>query len=231
MAITRMHWSAGHYPPVTGLDRGFEQYEYRTARIGQDTGKVYLCEEWGEDLRRRFREGAFREPWFIFLHLWEIHEPRKITEGFDSQEFGTDPYERAVSSLDPELGRLFELAGKDTAIILHGDHGESREVIRQNPLFRFYQRMKRRLAYPVDPRLYRSGHGFHVYDFLVRVPLLFAGAGIFPEGKVIADQVRQIDILPTLADALGLDIPLPVHGRSLLPLVRGESLPELPAVI
>jgi arylsulfatase A-like enzyme len=32
-----------------------------------------------------------------------------------------------------------------------------------------------------------------------------------------------------LVDALGLDFPSAVHGRSLLPLVRGETLSELPA--
>jgi arylsulfatase A-like enzyme len=209
---------SGPLSPLTGLDRGFENYEFRT-------DDIYLSDAWGKDLRRRLKEGAFREPWFIFLHLWEIHKPRKVLPAFDSKRFGADPYERAVSSIDPELGELFEAAGKDTAIILHGDHGENREIVRQSLLFRYYHRLKRRLRYSVDPRFYKIGHSFHVYDFLVRVPLLFAGPGLFPAGKVVRDQVRQIDIFPTIADALGVPVP-PSHGRSLMPLVRGESLPE-----
>ena len=212
----------GPLSPLTGLDRGFEQYDFRTE-------KVYLSDDWGEELRRKLKEGFFREPWFIFLHLWEIHKPRQVSAKFDSKRFGVDPYERAVSSLDPELGRLFELAGKDATIILHGDHGENREVVRQKLLFRYYHRLKRRLSYSVDPRFYKIGHSFHVYDFLVRVPLLFVGPGIFPAGKVVTDQVRQIDIFPTLAEVLGLEIPGPIHGRSLVPLIKGESLPEAPA--
>jgi arylsulfatase A-like enzyme len=214
---------SGPLSPLTGLDRGFDEYQFRTEDI-------YLSEKWGADLRRRFKEGAFREPWFIFLHLWEIHKPRKVLEQFNSKRFGLDPYERAVSSLDPELGRLFDLAGKNTAIILHGDHGENREIVRQRLLFRFYHRLKRRLHYSVDPRFYKIGHSFHVYDFLVRVPLLFVGPGIFPAGQTISDQVRQIDIFPTLLDALGLAVP-PVHGRSLIPLIQGEPLPEVAAHI
>lgn len=212
----------GPLSPVTGLDRGFDEYEYRTLQ-------TYLSDDWGEKLRSRLREKALREPWFVFLHLWEIHKPRKIRQGFDSKRFGSDPYERAVSSLDPELARLLELAGDDTLIILHGDHGENREAVRRSLLFRFYHRLKRRLAYPVDMRFYKIGHGFHVYDFLIRVPLLFVGPGIFPGAKVVPNQVRQIDIFPTLADALGLDIPLPTQGQSLVPLMKGKSLPEVPA--
>jgi len=211
----------GPLSPVTGLDRGFDEYEYRTENI-------YLYEEWGEKLRRKFKQGMFREPWFVFLHLWEIHKPRKVLEGFDSKRFGADRYERAVSSLDPQIGRLLAAVGDNTIIVLHGDHGENREVARRNLLARFY-RLKRRFAYPVDPRFYKVGHGFHVYDFIVRVPLLFFGPGIFPEGKVVPDQVRQIDVCSTLAETVGLDMPSSVHGRSLIPLIRGEPLGEVPA--
>jgi arylsulfatase A-like enzyme len=211
----------GPLSPLTGLDRGFDDYEYRTE-------SVYLSDNWGENLRRKLEHGGFREPWFIFLHLWEIHRPRQVREGYNSKRFGSDRYERAVSSLDAELKRLLEFVGDDTVIILHGDHGENREAVRQSFLYPFY-RLKRRLSYSVNPRFYKIGHGFHVYDFLVRVPLLFIGPSIFPTAKIVPDQVRQIDIFPTLVEALGLGIPSAIHGRSLVALLRDESLPEVPA--
>ena len=40
--------------------------------------------------------------------------------------------------------------------------------------------------------------------------------------------VGLIDVMPTVLDALGIDEQLDVQGRSLLPLVRGEPLPERP---
>jgi arylsulfatase A-like enzyme len=211
----------GPLSPLTGLDRGFEEYEYRTE-------SVYLSDGWGEGLRRKLREGRFRAPWFIFLHLWEIHRPRQVRESCNSKRFGSDPYERAVSSLDIELKRLLELLGDDTLIVIHGDHGENREAVRQSLLYPFY-RLKRRFAHSVNPRFYKIGHGFHVYDFLIRVPLLFLGPSIFPAAKIVPDQVRQIDIFPTLVEALGLEMPSPVHGRSLMPLLSDRSLPEIPA--
>ena len=77
-----------------------------------------------------------------------------------------------------------------------------------------------------------TGHGYHVYDSLVRVPLVVSG-GALPAGVRVDDQVRQIDIMPTVLDLVGLGdhIPDTADGRSLMPFIHGESLDELPAII
>lgn len=108
---------SGPLLPGMGLARGFESYEYRAPCD-------YLHTAWGDDLVRRLRGGGFRAPWFILLHLWELHPHRHIAPAFDRPEFGRDPYERATSCLDGQLGRLFEAAGDDALIVFTGDHGE-----------------------------------------------------------------------------------------------------------
>jgi len=76
-----------------------------------------------------------------------------------------------------------------------------------------------------------TGHGYHVYDSLVRVPLVVAG-GAVPAGRRVADQVRQIDIMPTILDLAGVGAPPPnADGRSLVPLMHGGLLSEVPAFI
>lgn len=77
-----------------------------------------------------------------------------------------------------------------------------------------------------------TGHGYHVYDSLVRVPFVVAG-GPVPRGRHVDDQVRQIDILPTILDLAGLadKIPATADGRTLVPMMDETSLPELPAFI
>ena len=77
-----------------------------------------------------------------------------------------------------------------------------------------------------------TGHGYHVYDSLVRVPFVVAG-GPVPIGRRVTDQVRQIDIMPTILDLAGLGTTLPptADGRSLVPLMHGDALPEAPAFI
>jgi len=77
-----------------------------------------------------------------------------------------------------------------------------------------------------------TGHGYHVYDSLVRVPLVVAG-GATPAGRRVSDQVRQIDIMPTILDLAGLvdETPHTADGRSLTPLMHGEAPAEAPAFI
>ena len=77
-----------------------------------------------------------------------------------------------------------------------------------------------------------TGHGYHVYDSLVRVPFVIAG-GPVPAGRRITQQARQVDIMPTILDLAGLGhcVPPTADGHSLLPLVHGQRLPEEPAFI
>jgi arylsulfatase A-like enzyme len=69
-----------------------------------------------------------------------------------------------------------------------------------------------------------------VYDDRFRIPLLFCGYGI-KENKIITQQVRSIDIYPTIFDVLGLKINDRIDGSSLLPLVKGMSVKENPAIL
>jgi arylsulfatase A-like enzyme len=71
------------------------------------------------------------------------------------------------------------------------------------------------------------GHGFALHEHLVRVPLVIAGPGVGTAS--VADQVRHVDLFPTLADLCGLDAPSGIDGRSLRPLIEGGTLPEEPA--
>ena len=69
-----------------------------------------------------------------------------------------------------------------------------------------------------------------LYDELINIPLIFYGYGI-KKPKIISNQVRQVDILPTIADILQVSNPEDVDGRSLLPLINDVHLEELPAYI
>jgi arylsulfatase A-like enzyme len=67
------------------------------------------------------------------------------------------------------------------------------------------------------------GHGYSVYDVLVRIPLVFHGAGGMPVGES-GCQVRQIDILPTILELVGVEHQLGVTGRSMLPIMAGQDV-------
>jgi arylsulfatase A-like enzyme len=78
-----------------------------------------------------------------------------------------------------------------------------------------------------------TGHGFHVYDSLVRVPLIISGHKPDNPGIFIDDQIRQIDMLPTILEMAGLHeaVPVDIDGRTVLPLVKGDTLEPIPAII
>jgi arylsulfatase A-like enzyme len=68
-------------------------------------------------------------------------------------------------------------------------------------------------------------HGVFLYDSTMHIPLMVAGPGV-PSGKVITKQVRSIDVMPTIADYLGLSPGNQAQGVSLLPAVlEGRALP------
>ncbi|MFW6058861.1 MAG: sulfatase/phosphatase domain-containing protein, partial [Phycisphaeraceae bacterium] len=60
-----------------------------------------------------------------------------------------------------------------------------------------------------------------------RVPMLMYGHGLhdetlIPRGEVVDAPVELMDIMPTLLEIAGADVPETVEGASLLPLVRGK---------
>jgi arylsulfatase A-like enzyme len=61
-----------------------------------------------------------------------------------------------------------------------------------------------------------------MYEPGMRVPLLVRGSGV-KAGHVPRELVANIDLAPTFLDLAGLEIPRSMQGRSLSPLLRGES--------
>ncbi len=112
-------------------------------------------------------------------------------------------YDSAVAYVDAQLGRLFERLGElglegRTLIVLTSDHGEA--------------------LGEKD----RAGHNY-LDDYNVLVPLVIEFPDGFGAGEKIDQQVRSIDIVPTILDVLGISPPRPADGVSLLPLIAGDQ--------
>lgn len=209
----------------TGILRGFTDAHHRQAY------RVPFF-EWRDRVIARMK--AFPDPWFLMLHIWEVHRPYRAPPDFRKRN-DRGGYEAAVAATDEWLGPVFEAAGDDTLVIITGDHGESyanspleqkalRGARKARSTFRF-----NKWAPGLDKRLagLAVGHGFALYEHLVRVPLIISGPGV--PSATVTDQVRHIDLFPTIADMCGLDAPKGIDGRNLRPLIDGASLPEEPA--
>ena len=118
-------------------------------------------------------------------------------------------YDGEIRYVDAQLGRLLTRLDqltleRDLLLVLTSDHGE--EFLDHGS----------------------ASHGYTLYDEQLRVPLVMRWPGRLPARR-IAQQVRSIDVLPTLVELTGIDSgELALQGESLVALIEGngESAPK-----
>jgi arylsulfatase A-like enzyme len=66
-------------------------------------------------------------------------------------------------------------------------------------------------------------HGQTLYDEVLHIPLVLRHPSVIPSEQRVEAQVREVDVMPTVLEALEMPIPPGIAGRSLLPLVRGDG--------
>ncbi len=158
--------------------------------------------------------GGLRPPFFAEdpFHLPEdVSHPQseEINLGFvmlddQDKQFVRELYLANIRYLDEQVGGLVNFIKaqgleKNTVIIFAADHGEE---------------------------LWDHGqclHGQSLYDELTHVPLIIWGAGIAP--RVVEEPVALIDLVPTLAELIGIE-PNPIwQGKSFASTLLTGSLP------
>jgi tetratricopeptide (TPR) repeat protein len=152
--------------------------------------------------RRSPGEGGKREGWFLWVHYYDPHlpydAPGKMVPGTNYR-----PYDAEVAYVDQQLTRL--LRGVDTArtlVAVTSDHGEALGDHGE------------------------GDHGYFLYDATLQVPLIIAGPGI--GARVVTEQVRLIDVAPTVLDLAGIGDRSAYDGESLRGLMNGAERREIP---
>jgi arylsulfatase A-like enzyme len=77
--------------------------------------------------------------------------------------------------------------------------------------------------YAGDYGLQRKGAGLP--ECLIHVPFLIAGPGV-EASRNNEDFISLVDIMPTICEAIGAEIPFGCQGRSIWPIVTGGDYPE-----
>jgi arylsulfatase A-like enzyme len=113
-------------------------------------------------------------------------------------------YYAMIKLVDDQLGRILDCLKEtgqldNTIVIFTSDHGETLG----------------------DHGLIQKGCRF--YEGLVRVPLIISWPGRFQAGLRCSGLTELVDIVPTLLEAAGLPVPSEMHGRSLMPYLKGEE--------
>ncbi len=208
----------GYVRPEFGFDQGFDIYFTGPHKRPNWSPAI----EW---LSRRRSE----RPAFVFLHTYLVHAPYEHNPRFEDPDF---PYQGFLAGKDvgyddvinPWLAGTLDLSPDDQAyvsrlydalvarlddlvvdfleqlpalfgdepwmVMITSDHGEE-----------FFEHGK-------------LGHGQSMYNELLRVPLLLAAPGLAP--GVVEQPASTVDLVPTVLDLIGQDIPPHLPGLSLL---------------
>lgn len=182
--------------PELGFDQGFDVFQPLNPAQEADVITAKLTE---------LRAGIVaRAPYFLYLHYMDPHEPYARNRPFFDRTAKGDArrvsaYDSEIHHVDEHIRRAFELFGWDenTLVLLTADHGEE-----------------------LGDRGF-WGHARTLYGETLNVPLVVVGPGLEP--RRIRERVSHVDVLPTLAEAVGAPAPAGLSGLSLWPLVRGTA--------
>jgi arylsulfatase len=185
-----------------------------------------------------------KEDFFLFLHYWDCHTPYLPPEEYWSIFYkGEDPFDPDNHSMDPAKDQIpypffkkwhYDLLGNPTDanyITAHYDGaikyvdsavGEILDVLKQLGIYD-----ETLVILTADHGENMTEHNFFfdhqgLYEPTIHIPLIIRIGDRFPSRK-IDSIVQHIDILPTLLDVLDITVDSKFDGKSLLPLIKGET--------
>jgi arylsulfatase A-like enzyme len=225
----------GYVAKAFGFQQGFDLYD--DTHKGRFESVVPVAVDW----IRRFQGDKF----FLFLHTYEVHHPYtplpRFAERFDAAYSGPLPDEISLELIkDINAGRVrIDEADREHVVNMY-----DAEILSMDEAFgTFIRLLKEEGVYDESMIIVTADHGeefgehgmmgWHshtLFDELLRVPLLIK----FPRGRygstTVDAPVRLIDVLPTVHEVLGLDLPEVYEGKSLLCILSGEETEVRPSM-
>ena len=228
-----LHWDATLDPSIETMFRAFAAHGYEVGSYVFDTN--YLFKDLFEanvlgtsetlDGAVEWLRANREKPFLLYVHSWATHMPygilhserkdwlaakQEIIEGIQSDSASAlealrEAYRQAVerqsetifASLLEELDALG--LRESTVLAFTSDHGES---------------WGERFGAKEDVKGVYHMHGATVYDEIVQLPLILSAPGRLEPG-VVREQVRSVDLVPTLLELAGLPA-RETDGESLL---------------
>jgi hypothetical protein len=194
-----------------GMARGFDFYDDAfpgTSFFEKGPALVERRAKESVDHAMAWLRRTRRRPFFLWLHLYDPHSPYVPPEPYRSRFPATleGAYDGEIAATDAQVGRLIDFLTSsrrlaNTVIVVVGDHGES-------------------LGEHGEQQ-----HGFFVYDASVRIPLIVAGPRV--PTRAVPDQVRIVDVMPTILELAGVGAPSAVQGVSRPENVRMMNLLDI----
>ncbi len=182
-----------------GFERGFDTYDAGFHRRRQDEDRYHSIERRGYEVVAHalpWLNAHKKGPFFIWVHLYDAHDPYDPPEPFKTK-YAAEPYDGEIAYVDAAVGKLLDqlrtLGLYDGSLIaVMADHGEA---LGQHG---------------------ETTHGIFLYDETIHVPLLFKLPREQSGGSRVDTRAGLVDVLPTILQSVGIDIPSQVQGESLL---------------
>ena len=194
-------------------------------------------------------KGTLQEPYALFVCYTAPHDPRTPPPAYEAmfppESVSLPPNFRAEPTFDPgilanrdetllprpldpgaikrECGRYYGLISHmDSQLALLVEHLEDQGQLDRTAVF-----------VTAGTGLCLGAHGLLgkqvMYDDAVKVPLIVRGPGIRP-GLTSHALVHLMDLMPTMCDVAGIQIPSSVQGRTLTPIMAGRRRAHRSAV-
>ena len=200
--------TAAFYPPAVFTVDGERFADLAGRGLDFEYAKIEFA---APDLRaaqvRDYLAAAPRDkPLFVWVHLFEPHEPYVAHPEHAFGDAELDRYDSEIATADDGVGAIaaaFRASRPGAMVIVTADHGE---------------------AFGEHGARY---HGTTVFEEQVRVPLVVSAPGLVAARRVDRP-VQLVDLLPTLLSAYGIPRPPRVRGRDLGALLAPSAPPGSP---
>jgi arylsulfatase A-like enzyme len=165
--------------------------------------------------RRMIQKVSRKSPFFLYLHYSYIHTALvknilNVFDQYDERFFynfkeNSIRYSRLVSNagnyLEKIIGSLRDnRLDENTILVILTDHGSS-----------------------IGERPGERAYGVYLYDYTVRTFCYLLNNRLLPQGLEIPEQVRSIDIMPTLLELVGAQCGNEIDGQSLMKAIHDKS--------
>jgi len=222
-AIVSCPWMNSRY----WFNKWFDSYDDEIPRLadGSDPLQTIDVEKRGTALKRanivseraidRLEKNS-HDPFFLFLHFFDAHRPYEAPEKFGWDNCYEEEIAFSLHYLDKVIKKLKDLwIYENTTIICFSDHWEDLNWLYAN------DKWWEKLWHPEE-----KWHGCLLYDQTQKVIFTIKDENL-PRWENIENQVRLVDILPTILELFGFDYNNEYDWISLIKIIKREEVRDL----
>lgn len=242
-ALRDAGYQTGAFTQLNGetFKPGFDTWYFIESELqsGKGLGELTMVTDW---------IGERTEPWFVFLHSYDVHlpyapEPDYVDMWAGDYDGPLDPNitRKLVDKINGESresGQLesterLEVTERDLQFIIDMYDAELRRL--DDIYGRMFAQLQEMGEWDNTIIVFLADHGEefgehgnwgrHTYTLneeLLRVPLIIAGPGV-PAGQTVEAAVRLVDVAPTILGLVGVENPRYFMGESLAPIWDGDE--------